>query len=92
MATLSGMHPLASETQNTLVTQQIYTTAALGSKIPTDIPSLAPYIEIMSRITASTMITTNTPRVAISFNGGGGLYGTPPVLFTGDRNKSKNFI
>jgi len=55
------MHPLASETQNTLVTQQIYTTAALGSKIPTDIPSLAPYIEIMSRITASTMITTNTP-------------------------------
>jgi hypothetical protein len=46
----------------------------------------------MSGITAGTTVIQNpAPPVAPS-DGGGGLYGTPPALFTGDRNKSKDFM
>jgi hypothetical protein len=46
----------------------------------------------MSGITVGTTITQNPAPAAALSNGGGGLYGTPPALFTGDRNKSKDFM
>jgi len=46
----------------------------------------------MSGITAGTTITQNPAPAATLSNGGGGLYGTPPALFMGDRNKSTDFM
>ena len=86
------MHPLATETQHTPITQQIYTTATSGSEIPTDIPPLTPHINIMSGIIAGTTITQNPPPATAPTNRGDGLYSTPLALFTGDRNKSKDFM
>jgi len=92
IVTLSGMHPLAPETQNAPLTQHLYDTAAAGGKVPTNIAPLAPHIDIMSGITASTTVIQNPAPPTAPGNGGGGLYGTSPALFTGDRNKSKDFM
>jgi Retrotransposon gag protein len=92
IATLSEIHPLVPEPQNAPFTQHLHDIATTGSRIPTDIAPLAPHIDIMSGITAGMMITQNPAPPATPSNGGRGLYGTPPALFTGDRNKFKDFM
>lgn len=92
IATLSGMHPLTTETLEAPLTQHIYEAATLGSEIPTNIPPLAPHVDIMSGLTADTTITQNPTPAPAPTNGEGGLYETPLALFTGDRNKSKDFM
>jgi hypothetical protein len=92
IATLLEMHPLVPEPQNAPFTQHLHDIATTGSRIPTDIAPLAPHIDIMSGITAGMTITQNPAPPAAPSNGGRGLYGTPPALFTGDRNKSKDFM
>jgi len=69
----------------------MYTAAAAGLEIPTDIPPimLQP-LQTMSHTAANTTTTRGGPSAALA--NGGGTAGNAPEPFTEEQNKSKDFM
>jgi hypothetical protein len=105
VAQMTGSHPLTSETTETPITSRILEAAVAGYSFTLDTEAeclsvAAPRIEHLSAgITESEHLSMVDPQISttiISQNlapvNGGGLFGTPPEVFDGNRAKAKEYM
>jgi hypothetical protein len=94
IATIQGSHPLREETPPVIL-PAIKQSVSQGHEIPTEIQPLAATYEStpLEEPTMTTEINvTRIPPPPAEPGNGGGLVGTPPMIFSGDRKKAQTFL
>jgi hypothetical protein len=95
IVTTQGSHPLREETPPVIL-PAIEQSASQGEEIPIDIQPLAATSYETIQKEEPTMTTeinvTRIPPPPAEPGNGGGLVGTPPMIFSGDRNKAQTFL